>query len=411
MDQRKRPEAASRESGSINHRRIAAWGTALAAVLLVFVGVVISSGTPHRPPPPAPPLEEAEGSQASRGPRPGIEMPPAEPGDTQEPARDVGVTIDGVDVDKRDICRGQEVVVNVRARATDGAGAYLNFGVLGQPELVGSTFSLHPRESIGYGWMRVFARGKRGLATIAAVPPITVRDCEVPVQVTVDVRRPPDMPDRAVLTAQIVTSGAGQAEPSSFEAAKYTWDFGDGTSATSTSPEVEHSYEGRRQDRAYSYFWVAVEAHDHEGRTVRGSRSLRFVNLGFRPFVRDDRVLVFAGARPDGAGGEKLWLYHGHGSPVRLDRVVVSTVVRDATGRETTTASRGYEPAAVLGFIDLPAGDSRVTSGLDSLRPSEAGASATIEVSGRSADGKAASAAFRLPALPALAQTEKEQEQ
>lgn len=387
-------------------RRSKVWIGSLAGLVVVLLLLVVSKTrrpqVEARTPADEDQTDDRAGSPRDWSPRAAVARD-APPGQADV---DVGVVIDGVDVDKREVCRNEEVIVSIRAHATDRAPEYLNYGVMGKPQLSGSRFPLHLTESLGYGWMNVFARGKKGAATIAAVPPVVVKDCDAPVEVVVDVTRPSDMPDRVRLTARaLATTPASPPERQAFRAVKYQWDFGDGTRATSTEPEIEHSYESRRQHRSYSYFFVTVDALDDQGRSGRGSQSVRFVNLAFRPLTMDDRVTVFAGARPNAAGGETLWLYHGHGSAVRLDSVVVNRVAADGVVRD----SRGYEPAALFGFTELPAGASRVTRALDSLRPTDPNEVSVVEVSGKAADGKTATASFTLPAPPpSLAQTQKE---
>jgi hypothetical protein len=325
---------------------------------------------------------------------------------TPELPPDVDVTIDAVEVDKQEVCKGEEAVVTIRAHSTNANGDdYLSYGVMGHPELVGSRFTLRPEESLGYKWMRVFVRGKRGTSAIADVPPVRVKDCETPHRLTIDLRRRPQMPDRAFLTARLASaSGEG------FQPVDYRWDFADGSTATTSIPEVEHSYEGRLQNRAYSYFFVTVTARNAGGRELQGSRSLRFVNLGFSPAGRERTVTIFSGVDEGARGGEKIWLYHGHPVAVRIDKVVVTDTVTDASGKQTVTASNSHDPASLLGFAELPPGKSLVTRDLTQLRPAEPAVARTVEVSGHAGGGDAASGSFILLApKAALAQAPEEQ--
>lgn len=314
-----------------------------------------------------------------------------------------GVTIDQVEVDKREICRGEEAIVTIRARATDGAAEYLNFGVMEQPELVGPRFPLHLKKSLESGQMRVFARGKAGEVTVAEIPPIVVKDCDTPVAVTIGHTRSAAMMDRVWLTA-LVALGDKATNDSPFEPIAYVWDFGDGKTETTVSAAVEHSYEGRLQSTAYAYFFVTVTARDAAGRQVRGSRSLRFVNLGFGALTRDREVMLFSGVRESPAGDESIWLYHGHSRSVRLEQVTVKDVVRDAAGNESVRAMQTHAAQSLLGFADIPAGESRVTRDLKGLRPTDTNMERVVEISGTTENGQTARGAFNLlPPKTALA--------
>jgi len=314
--------------------------------------------------------------------------------DVPQPA-DVGVVIDEVTVDKQEVCRGEEAIVSVRARAIDGGKEFLSIGVVGQPELIGPRFPLRLQESFGDHEMRVFARGKNGTATTAAVPPIVVKDCDLPVTVGIDYRRDAAAPDRAWLTARVETS----ADAPAFKAARYLWDFGDGRTEVTTTPQVEHGYEGRLQDVAYSYFFVTVTAQDASGREVLGSRALRFVNLGFGTFAREKRVTIFAGVKENAGGGEKIWLYHGAPAAVRLDEVVVTDTILDSNSNETVIARHTHDPASLLGFRELPPGSSLDVADLRHLRPTTPDVARVLEISGHTQDGKPASGAFNLLAF------------
>jgi len=310
-----------------------------------------------------------------------------------------------VAVDKREVCRGEEAIVSIRARATDGAAEYLNFGVMGHPDMAGPRFPLHLTKSLEDGEMRVFARGKAGEVTLAAIPSIQVKDCDTPLAVTIGYQRKAAMMDRAWLTASVALGGNAPND-APFEPVAYVWDFGDGKKETTTSADVEHSYEGRLQSTSYSYFFVTVSARDAAGREARGSRSLRFVNLGFGALERDHQVMLFTGVHESATGDERIWLYHGHSRSVRLDRVIVKDVVRDAAGHESVSAMQTHSAQSLLGFSDVPAGESRVLRDLKGLRPSDPNTERVVEVSGTTENGTTVRGAFNLlPPKTALAES------
>jgi hypothetical protein len=331
-------------------------------------------------------------------------VPPA------EAAADVGVDIEGIDVDKQQVCKGEEITVSVRAHATErDGGRFLSYGVLGHPDVVGPRFTLRLEESLAVDWMRVFVRGQRG-AAVKAIPPVVVKDCETPDVLTIDVQRKPEMMDRAWLTARLAERGT-TAAANPLRPVEYRWTFGDGTTQTTATPEVEHNFENRRQNVAYAYYFVSVEARDTHGKTARGSRSLRFVNLGFHPLIHDKQVVVFSAIDPRAAGGEKVWLYHGHDEAVRIDSVVVNDVARGANGDDVTVATNGHDPMSLLGFAELPPGKSLATRDLAALRPADAGKQRVVEITGHTASGHAARGAFNLLASDVVLATSGDEPQ
>lgn len=315
------------------------------------------------------------------------------------------IEIESVAVDKSEICKGEEVIVRVKAKSLDGEDEDLTYGVNGQPRLVGPTFTLRPEESIGIDWMKVFVRGRRGTLKLQSVPPVLVKDCLAPAQLHIEQLREADRQDQALLHAEItVPEGKRAFQPVSFD-----WDFGDGTRLQTSEASVVHSYEGRLQTSNHSYFLVSVTARDAQGQTTRGSRSLRFVNLGYRSWRNDKRVVVYAGfgagATP---GSEQTWLYHGAPVSVTLDSVTVSDVVTNQAGEQQHENARVYSPIALLGFTELPAGKSLTTRDLGALRPTVPGATRVVELRGHGPGTVKADAAFVLrgPSLPEEPATE-----
>jgi hypothetical protein len=385
-----------KSAGAMTRNRRRTWVAALSIVMVAGAACVfLTSGPPEADTTTAAATEPDEAlttayRAAARTPQAANIAPPA-----VEEAADVGVEIEGIDLDKQEACKGVEITVNVRARSPErDGGRFLSYGVLGRPDVVGPRFTLRLEESLAVDWMRVFVRGQRG-AAIKAVPPVVVRDCETPDVLTIDVQRRTEMMDRAWLTARLAERGAA-AEANPLRPVEYRWTFADGTTQTTTTPEVEHSFENRRQNASYAYFFVTVEARDAGGRTARGSRSLRFVNLGFHPLVHDRQVVLFSAIDPAAAGGEKVWLYHGHDEAVRIDRVVVNDVVRGPNGGDLTVGTDGRDATSLLGFAEIPPGKSLAASDLAALRPTDRAKQRVVELTGHTASGLTARGAFNL---------------
>lgn len=314
------------------------------------------------------------------------------PASSAEPVADV--VIDAVHVDKTEVCRGEEATVTIDARAADGDSAYLNFGVVGDAELLGPRIPLRLEKSLGSGGMKVYARGREGSAVLAEVPAISVKDCDAPFTLTIGYARNVNMPDRAWLSATVFAAKGSKEPP--FEPVAYSWDFGDGTTRETSKPELEHSYEGRVQDTAYSYFLVSVKARDARGRLVRASRSLRFVNMGFDPTGAN--VNVFAAIDTTAPGEESISLYHGSALPVVIRRVAVRERASEPGPDERASAAENYDATKLLGFSEIPPGESLRVRSLAALRPRDASTVRVVEFEGESADGTIATGAFTLVA-------------
>lgn len=302
-----------------------------------------------------------------------------------------GVVVDRVEVDKSEVCRGEEVIVTIHARATDGGEAYLDYGDTTNPLHSGPRFSIQPDRDTPPGKHRVYVRGKSGASVMADVPPIKVKDCDAPLELRLKLKRKVEAQDRAWLTAEVLT----RTDAAPFEPVQFEWNFGDGTRRTTPAGSVEHSYEARLQNTAYSYYFVEVSARDAQGRSVRGRQSVRFVNFGFLPLTRRDRVVIFSGVRKLGNGKEEIWLYHGSPERVHLGRVTVKESEGDESG-SASVRGQSYDALSLLGIDELPPGESRVIRELDRFQPEQPGTSLVIEVSGRADDGKTADGAFTL---------------
>jgi hypothetical protein len=306
---------------------------------------------------------------------------------TPPPEESADVIIDGIDVDKTKVCRGAEVTVTVRVRTAPGAEPYLRCNVPDQHELVGCRFTLRPERSIAQNDIQVFATAKNPVVATAYVPAITVGDCVEPHQLTIALQTRVNAPDRGWFKAEIAAQGGDPFTP-----VAYDWDFGDGRTETTRDAAVQHSYEHRLQTQASSYFMVTVTARSATGRTLSASRSVEFANLGFSPWMRHQRVVVFSGVEEDAAGGERIWLYHGAPASVFLEKVVLK---KRMPGKQPETLAE-YDARSFLGFTELRAGESRVLWSLARYEPSEPNATHIVEVRGRATGARTADGAFTL---------------
>jgi hypothetical protein len=232
------------------------------------------------------------------------------------------------------------------------------------------------------------------------LPPVTIKDCDEPVQVQVEVLRTFSSPDLVAFNVKIhEPGGAG-----SFAPYEYVWDFDDGQRVTETSGHVEHSYENRSQSERVSSFVVSVTARERGGRSAAGSRTLTFSNFGFLSREFENKVEIQVGAKSnpaEGSAADRLWLYHGYDQPVRLTQVRMREVEADPSAAAREVSRADYSPMQALGFSELRPRESRDVVGLAQLAPTRPGTVRFYDVEGRSEDGKLAHATFMLsPPLP-----------
>jgi hypothetical protein len=108
-----------------------------------------------------------------------------------------------VDVDKTEVCKGEQITVSVRARSLDSAPELLNYGVVAHPDIGGPRFTLKLEESLGVDWMKVFVRGQHGTIEVASIPPVLVKACEAPFVASIGVRRRAAAFDRVWLRGSV----------------------------------------------------------------------------------------------------------------------------------------------------------------------------------------------------------------
>jgi hypothetical protein len=301
----------------------------------------------------------------------------------QRPAEErlPGPRIERIDVDKTEVCYGEENFATVRAFDASGASDGLIVRLSGSREM-GFRVPFRIEKSDATRTRHVIVTGGGGPPAVAAIPEVKVKNCEVAEQVTLGVRLQERSPHVLVLTADVASTASGAAEK--LEPVSYEWDFGDGTSQTTEGSEVVHSYEGQPATTRFSYFLLRVKVKDRNGREVTGSRAYGFPNFGFGTFVDNHQVLLHSAggslAGEQAAAGERVRLYHGYEGIVNLERVR-STELSRAENRELPAVE--HSAAALLGVSQLSPGKSTETSDLASLRPTEPGRIRKLELIGR----------------------------
>jgi hypothetical protein len=291
-----------------------------------------------------------------------------------------GAQIDSIEVDKSEVCYGEENFANIRAHDETGGSDRLIVRLGGSREM-GLRVPFRIDRANAATPRRIIVSGGGGPPVMATIPEVKLKDCDVAERVTIDVSLTSRSPHLLTLKAGVNPAPAGQE---AFEAVSYEWDFGDGTKQASDSPSVEHSYEGVPQTTRFAYFLMSVKLRDRRGRELSGSRAYGFPNFGFGEFLDNHEILLTsAGGSEAGegtAGAERVRLYHGFDKPVQLERVRVRDVRRGAA--QPAGSAKEYAPQALLGVTLLPPHASTSTIDLSALRPSEPDTQRRLELVG-----------------------------
>src|SRR5262249_35550511 len=148
--------------------------------------------------------------------------------------------------------------------------------------------------------------GRSNTPTTVPLPEYKVKDCKPARIVTVLSHVQPNSWSDFEFGARVVSlppegprpaPGAHAAE-APFVPATYTWSFGDGETATSSSAFVSHDYERRAQDTLYSYFTVRADVRATDGRTLSGRTTLALINPAFEAFAKKGIVQLLIALDP-----------------------------------------------------------------------------------------------------------------
>ncbi len=316
------------DRSSSRGRRWMTWLGVLA--LAAVIGWLLSQ---REPGPSAPaPLAEASVPRARSEPAPSrpletsAQAVAAAPG---EPAPAAPI-VDAIEVEKPEVCSGEDNLITVRAHTPDGTDAYLHYTVgTGTGQRV--PLRVWRNDDGSYELPTVTVFGRNNVATTVRVPPYRVKDCEPERLVQVLSRRLPNSEDDFEFLAKVVERPVppGQPVPPPFVPARYVWTFDEAPPRTSTAPVVSHTFTGGPAEAAmYLQHLVRVDVYDAQGRKVTGRSSLQRLNTSFENFDKKGIVTVLAVGTPrfpvlgeDGKVRQTFRLYHHFKGPVRLTRV------------------------------------------------------------------------------------------
>ncbi|WP_437910521.1 hypothetical protein WME95_22570 [Sorangium sp. So ce327] len=380
------------------HRSKAQWVGVV--VLAAALWVLVWSVRPAKAPEPVQAAPKASAPEAS--PRAGraASAAAASAAVARAPAEDPAPIIDEIEVEKPEVCAGEENLITVRSHTTNGTDEYLH-GVIGTRAGSRVPLRIWPEMDGSYEMPTISVFGRNNAVTQIEVPRYKVNACKPERIVVITHRLLPSTPGEFELTAQIVDVGLkDDPDARPFKPASYAWVFDDGGSEKTKAPFVTHSYERRPQTALVSEFLIRVEVQGEAGEKLTGRALLQIPNMMFQDLAERGVVTIAATPTPrfprqdaDGVVRQTFRLWHHRDAPVRIDTV---TAMRHFAG------AKGASPLdkASLGLVEIPPGQGvDVEVRLDTAREPDV-FTVTYMLEGETAEGHAARGTFSLMKPP-----------
>lgn len=295
-------------------------------------------------PAPAPRTAPAAGSVA---PRP-VAAPPA----VAPPIFDL------VRVEKDEVCEGEENLVTVHARTTDGNDAFLHYTVAGEAGAQVPVRTYLGRDGRPPAQYAV-AFSRDNVATRIELPAYAVKRCRPARILMVTLRMLPNSTAEREFTAIVQT-----LEGPPFTPAWYEWSFGDGSFGATGGPVAVHDYSRLPQKAAFTDLLVKVKARDGGGEVVEGRFPLQIRNVAFHTRQRGVAA-IFADPSPrfptlgsDGVVRQGFRLWHAEEVAVQITGATMARLFLPSTPGAPPAPPKpvALDPAALLAFREIPAG-------------------------------------------------------
>jgi hypothetical protein len=271
---------------------------------------------------------------------------------------------ESVQVEKDEVCEGEENLVSVRAHTTDGNDAYLHYTVAGEAGAqvpVRSYIGRDGKAPLQYA----VAFSKDNVATRIELPSYTVKNCRPARMLVVTMRMLPNSVGDREFTATVRTLDGVPFTP-----AWYEWAFGDETFEVTPGPVAVHDYSGSPQRTAFTDFLVKVKAIDGGGQSVEGRFPLHIRNIAFAARQRG-MVAIFAeptprfpSIGPDGIVRQKFRVWHTEDVPVQITGATMSRLLLPERQGSAPAAPEAVavDHTRVLQHSDIPPGSVREQS-------------------------------------------------
>ncbi len=333
------------------------------------------------------------GAQAAGGsPSPGAPAPPPSARPPDPPP-----VIDGVTLEKTEVCSGEENLVTVHAHTVNGTDPALHYvidGQMGQSVPV-KLWRNDKGQVVGAHTLTVFGRGN--VATTIPLPEYEVKDCRPTYVAMIKHRVRANTWADFDFEAQVIgvpPTPTENAPPPArpFKPVAYSWDFGDGAGVTTLGPLVEHGYEGRDQDTLYSYYVVSVTVRGAKGEAATGRVTLPLINPAYEAMAQKGLVQLLIALDPrfpelgsDGKVTQHVHLWHTQPAPVTIEHAILVKYYRQGAGQ---TRPQEVDVGQLLGSSTIPPGKEGITVTV-TLDPSvdEEVFSKTWSLTGKSEDG------------------------
>jgi hypothetical protein len=338
-------------------------GRVAGLVLVLMTSALVLVLWPRkRPPAPKPAVEARLGVWQA----PAVSLPAAPPVEVPAPPPEgPAPVIDKIDVEKPEVCEGEENLITVHAHTVNGTDDSLTYVIDGE---VGSSVPVTLlRENgnvVGKHYVRVF--GRNGAATTVMLPEYRVNDCRPKYLGFVSASLQPntwaDYDFAASITPFPWRPGqpVPDAPPKPFAAVHYKWSFGDGETTVTDVPTVSHSYQNREQRSRYTYVVVGVEAVSREGDKVEGRKTLALLNPAFEALEQKHIVQLMISLEPRfpsiderGRVVQHVRLWHISPDPVTIDSATLTKYLKGGRG---VVEKQQIEVVKVLGTATIPPG-------------------------------------------------------
>ncbi len=316
--------------------------------------------------------------------------------------------IDEIKVEKPEVCEGEENLVTVKAHDPGGNDAGLRSLVNGLP---GWSVPVRARENLedpDAPPRTVLVVGNDGSSAVVPIPAYKIKDCKPAAQLRMRALLLPNSTAEYRVEARVVKGvSPGRPRPArfideDFVPTRYFWEFGDGATATTTEPYVEHSYEFRAQSTYFSYYLLRVTASDDNGRQMVARHSLEIMNPAYEELAQKQLVKIMTHNTPrfpelvDGRVQQRVRLWHFHRAAISIDRV--TAFIHDTTGKELGRAQ--VDPAGLLGSRSIPAGAGLDIPAVLDVAGQPGVGFITYDLEGTTADGQRARGAFSIMRPP-----------
>ncbi len=381
-----------------------------AALLLLGLGALLVFVLwPRKAPRPA--KSAVDDAEANLSPPPApytLRPPPAAEPSAPEP--EPGPVIDGIDVEKKEVCEGEENLITIHAHTTNGTDSSLHYVIDGKPgQAVPVVLLTEHGHVMGQHFVSVF--GRNNAVTTVEVPKYKVKDCRPTYLALVSAGLQPNTWADYNIAATIAAfphrpdMAVPAAPPKPFGAVHYNWSFGDGETATTDVPAVSHSYERRKQDGTYSYMVVAMEAVNAAGEKVSARTSLALLNPAFESLQQKGAIQLLVALDPrfpeldeQKRVVQKVRLTHISPTPVTIESATLTKYFVGGSGEPERSS---VDVAKLLGGREIPPGPDGLTLTvvLDTAADRDV-FSANYDLTGKSAAGQPVAGTFSVMLPP-----------